>query len=105
MEGGLWGWEAVEDANGEGSGGEVEAVRVVVEVGEEVVNELRVLVKGGESGREEGRGELWGNVFDEMPLRRFDGIEECGLGDWNWWWDWGRSGKRERPCLGMAVGE
>lgn len=34
---------------------------------------------------------MWGNLFDEMPLRRFDGKEECG-----------RNG--EGRCLGMGEG-
>lgn len=35
---GVRGWEAVEDAEGDASGGEVEAMRVVVKVGEESLN-------------------------------------------------------------------
>lgn len=75
VEGVFVGFEAVEDADGEASGGEVKGVRVVVEVGEEGENVVWFQVKGGENGGEEGRGEVRGKVFDEMPLRRFDGMK------------------------------
>lgn len=59
-------------------------MRVVAKVGEESLNEDWVLMKVGKSGREEGRGEGRGKVFDEMPLRRLDVIEEFGFSDL-WW--------------------
>ena len=39
---------------------------------------------------------MWGNLFDEMPLRRFDGMEECGFGECG--------GNGEGRCLGMGEG-
>lgn len=70
-------------------------MRVAVKVGEEGFNEDWVLVKGGKSGREEGRGEVGGKVFDEMPLRSLDVFKEFGFGDW-WWWGCGSSSSVKR---------
>lgn len=37
---------------------------------------------------------MWRNLFDEMPLRRLDGIEESGFSDC--------CGNGERKCLGLG---
>lgn len=47
----------------------------------------------GKCGREKGRGEVR-KVFDEMPVKRLDEIEECGFSDW--WWGWGRGSSSEK---------
>jgi len=65
-----------------------------VKVGEEGFNEDWVLVKGGKSGREKGRSEVGGKVFDEMPLRRLNVFEELGFSDW--WWGCGSSSSVKR---------
>lgn len=72
-------------------------MRVVVKMGEKVKDKLGVVAKVGYSGREKGGSEVWGNLFDEMPLRRFDGMEECRLGER---WDGGGNG--EGRCLGLG---
>lgn len=47
VDGGFGRREAIEDADGEGRGGEVEGVRVVLKMGEEVKDKLGVVAKGG----------------------------------------------------------
>jgi len=47
---------------------------VAVEMGEKLKDELGVVAEGGYGGRENRGSVVWGSLFDEMPLRRFDGI-------------------------------